>query len=82
MSKVCNLGVEHHFWYKTDQQRSPQVAKATNCVEVFIVGFHGPPTAQSRAPFQCDFSFEGDSAENVHQCGKVLKPFYYNHKVS
>ena len=81
MSKVCNLGVERHFWYKDGAQRSPATTRATSVVEVFLVGFHGPAGATSRAPFQCNFTSDGDVAENIHLVGKVLRPLYYNHKV-
>ena len=81
MDKVCNLGVERHFWYKDGAQRSPATTRATSVVEVFLVGFHGPADATTRAPFQCNFTSDGDVAENIHLVGKVLRPLYYNHKV-
>ena len=82
MQKLCNLGVERHFWYKDGSQRSVQAPRATSVVEGMVIGFAGPSNATSRAPFQMNFAEENDKAENLHLVPKVQKPFYFNHKVT
>ena len=81
LSKVCNLGVERHFWYKQGQQASVQATRATNVVEVFLVGFFGPKDVTSRASHQADFTHDGDKRENFHSFYKVHKPYVYNNEV-
>ena len=76
--KVCNLGVEHHFWLKQNVQRNVNTQRSTNVVEVFLVGFFGPEA--KRCPTQVNFG-KDTYAANTHPCGKVQKPYYYQNKV-